>query len=238
MRKKYESRFVERSKVSTQYEVEEIIKKVLLHYYEDMSESDGLYPYDASEALKEVPYKSSSGFIPFTDGGFKITGFINLGYMESSGYMPSPKKVEAKVEEFIDYEREMAKERFIDDNSEIVAELGEDKINYLDLHEAGYEDEADELSEMEYENMSDETSSFMFELGVFYYEKGNTHGNFADEADSVYVYGRINWEAPYYRGGDNNEWVAKNSSDIKIDPNSKTFKKQLTDKIRKIVAEF
>lgn len=227
----------ERKKVSTRYEIEKTIKKVLLHYYEDMYQGD-LFPYNAKEALKEVEKESRPGFIPYTDGGFTVTGYADLSQMEGSGFFPKPKEVKKTIDRYIDNAYEWAKEEFIKNNPTLVAELGEDKINYNDLYDSDYGNEAEELSELESEYMSGDESMIMFELGIFYYEKGNTKGDFADTADSVYVYGIINWEAPYHRSGKSNEWVAKNSGSIPIDPNSKNFKKQLTDKIRKIVSEF
>jgi len=232
-----ESKLDERKKVSTRFEIEEIIKKVLLHYYEDMYEGD-LYPYDVDDALKEVEHESRPGFIPYTDGGFTVTGFTDISDITGSGYYPKPKEAVKIIDQFANNAYEWAKEKFMKDNPDLVEELGEDKINYHDLYKADYGEKAEELSEIEMEYMSGDDSSIMFELGVFYYEKGNTQGNFADEADSVYVYGVINWEAPYHRSGKGNEWIAKNNGAIKIDPNSKTFKKELTDKIRKIVGEF
>ena len=44
---------------------------------------------------------------------------------------------------------EYAKERFIEDNEELVEEIGEDKVNYHDLYELGMGEKAEELSEME-----------------------------------------------------------------------------------------
>lgn len=227
--------FTERKKVGTQYEVMEAIKKTLMYYYDDMYQGD-LYPYSANEALEEVESNPRPGFIPYTDGGFQITGFVNLGDFPSTGYSVKPKEAKKRIDKMVDYSYEWAMEEFMKDNQELVDELGKDKINYHDLYDAGYDDKAEELAENEYEMMADD--QILFQIGVFYYNKENTKGDFEGEYDSVYVYGIINWESPYHRSGKNNEWVAKNSGSIKIDPDSKKFKKQLADKVKKIVGEF
>ena len=229
-------KFKERKKVSTQYEVMEAIKKALEYNYDELSSDFELYPYKSNEALSEVPSDFAPGFIPYTDGGFQVTGYLGVSQVWSSGNVPRPKEAQKNIDRIIDYNLEYAKESFMDEYPDIVEELGEDMINYHDLYDKGYGNEAEELSEYEMDFLSED--EIQFQLGIFYYTSDNHRGEYEGEYDSVYIYGIINWESPYFRGGKGNEWVAKNSGSIPIDPDSKTFKKDLANKLRKIVSEF
>jgi len=226
----------ERKQVGTQWEVMESIKRTLQYYYDEIRDDYELYPYTSGEALKEVPSKSAPGFIPFTDGGFTVTGYSGIYQMNSSGNIP--KQVEKKVEEFVKYDTEYAVEDFIVEQPAIAKEVGLTKKNAMEyydlLTDAGYDQEAEDIDTRIRESYD---SDFMFELGVHYYTKDNSRGD-SKEFDNVYVYGLINWEAPYYRSGSKNEWVSKKSGSIEINPNSKTFKKDLANKIKSIVKEF
>ena len=89
-----------------------------------------------------------------------------------------------------------AKEQFIENNPEIVMELGEEQINYNDLDVNGYFIEAEELDELQMDYMRDE--SIMYELHAYYYKPDN-YNNPIENKNTIKLEGFVNLEAPYHR---------------------------------------
>ena len=145
---------------------------------------------------EEVEHQSRDGFIAYTDGGFEVRWFEYLSGFWGSGYSLPTSALDEEKERQIDYSLEMAKEYFIDQYPEIVEELGEDNINYNSLYEAGYESEAEELSEAEMENMD---GTIMCELGAYYYTPNNDRG--IEGEHTLRLFGLVNLESPYHRNG-------------------------------------
>lgn len=164
-----------------------------------------MYPYSShsKDAVREVEYKSRDGFWSHIDGGFEATGFVRSLSELTYGH---PKAVTDAANKRQKYNYQIAKEQFIQEYPELVEELGKDKINYHDLYEAGYDSEAERLSEMEMEMEMESEDDFMFQLRVLYYSPNNTHSDF-DGQHSVHVDAVVNWEAPYYRSGKGNEFI-------------------------------
>jgi hypothetical protein len=145
---------------------------------------------------EEVEHQSRDGFIAYTDGGFEVRWFEYLSGFWGSGYSLPTSALDEEKERQIDYSLEMAKEYFIDQYPEIVEELGEDNINYNSLYEAGYESEAEELSEAEMENMD---GTIMCEVGAYYYTPNNDRG--IEDEHTIRLFGLVNLESPYHRNG-------------------------------------
>lgn len=145
---------------------------------------------------EEVEHQSRDGFIAYTDGGFEVRWFEYLSGFWGSGYSLPTSALDEEKERQIDYSLEMAKEYFIDQYPEIVEELGEDNINYNSLYEAGYESEAEELSEAEMENMD---GTIMCEVGAYYYTPNNDRG--IEDEHTLRLFGLVNLESPYHRNG-------------------------------------
>jgi hypothetical protein len=146
---------------------------------------------------EEVESKSRDGFIPYTDGGYEVRWFEYLSGFYGSGYSLPTKALDKEKDRQIDYNFELAKENFINEYPEIVEELGEENIDYNSLQEAGYESEAEELSEMEMNFDGDDT--IMCEIGAYYYTPSNDRG--IDGEHTLRLFGLVNLEAPYHRSG-------------------------------------
>jgi hypothetical protein len=145
---------------------------------------------------EEVEHKSRDGFIAYTDGGYEVRWFEYLSMFWGAGYSLPTSALDNEKERQIDYSLEMAKDYFKDEYPEIVEELGEDNIDYNSLYEAGYEDEAIELSDAEHDNMD---GTIMCEIGAYYYSPENDRG--IDGKHTLRLFGLVNLESPYHRSG-------------------------------------
>jgi hypothetical protein len=156
--------------------------------------------YESSYTFKgeEVEHESRDGFIPFTDGGYEAIWFEQIGSMYGSGYKLPTKPLDDEMNRQIDYNLKIAKESFIEKYPEIVEELGEENIDYNSLYEAGYSDEAEELSEMESNNMWDD-GTIMMQITAYYYSPNNDRG--IDGKHTIRLFGDVNLESPYHRKG-------------------------------------
>jgi hypothetical protein len=146
---------------------------------------------------EEVEKQSRDGFIAFTDGGYEVTWFEQMGYFNGAGYGLPTKPLDIEMQRQIDYQYQYAKERFVEEYPEIVEELGEDNIDYNSLYDAGYGDEAEQLSEWEMDYDGEDT--IMCEIGAYYYNTENYRG--IDEKHTIRLYGLVNLESPYHRRG-------------------------------------
>jgi hypothetical protein len=161
--------------------------------------------YEGSERAEgeEVESKSRDGFIPYTNGGYYSRWFEYSNQLEGSGISLPTKSLDDKIEEFFENNIEYAKERFKEDYPEIVEELGIENIDYNSLYDAGYSDEAEELSEYE----SDDDDSVMMEIQALYYSPDNDRGE--DGKHTIGLSGVVNLEAPYHRSGNLEDYIEK-----------------------------
>ena len=146
---------------------------------------------------EEVEHESRDGFIPYTDGGYEARWFEYLSGMFGSGYNLPTKPLTDEMNRQIDYNLKMAKDNFIDNYPEIVEELGEENIDYNSLYDAGYGEEAEELSNDEMEMMSEDT--IMMRIMAHYYAPENYKG--VDGKHTIRLFGDVNLESPYHRTG-------------------------------------
>jgi hypothetical protein len=147
---------------------------------------------------EEVEHESRDGFIPFTDGGYEAVWFEQIGNMYGTGNNLPNKVLDDEMNRQINYNLEMAKESFIEKYPELVEEIGVENIDYHSLNEAGYSDEAEELSEMESENLYDE-GSIMMQITAYYYSPENDRG--IEDKHTIRLFGDVNLESPYHRQG-------------------------------------
>jgi hypothetical protein len=175
-------------------DVLEVLKEKLEESTEELPR--GFDNYDNFTA-EEVEKESRDGFIAYTDGGYEVTWFESMSYFNSTGYSLPTKPLDTEMQRQLDYNYQLAKERFIEDYPEIVEELGEDNIDYNSLYEAGYEDEAEQLSEWEMD--FDGEDSIMCQIGAYYYNTENYRG--IDEKHTIRLFGLVNLESPYHRRG-------------------------------------
>jgi len=145
---------------------------------------------------EEVEHQSRDGFIAYTDGGYSVTWFESLSMFWGAGYGLPTQALDNEKDRQIDYSLDLAKDYFKDEYPEIVEELGEDNLDYNSLSEAGYEDEAEELSNAEQENMD---GTIMCEIGAYYYSPENDRG--IDGKHTLRLFGLVNLESPYHRSG-------------------------------------
>ena len=174
------------------------VLQVLKEKLEDsIDELPSEYEYANDFKGEEVEKQSRDGFIAFTDGGYEVTWFEQMSMFSGSGYGLPTKPLDDEMQRQIAYNYQLAKETFIENYPDIAEELGEDNIDYNSLYEAGYESEAEELSEMEMNYDGDDT--IMCEIGAYYYDTENYRG--VDEKNTIRLYGLVNLESPYHRRG-------------------------------------
>jgi hypothetical protein len=174
--------------------------------------------YDAKG--EEVEHQSRDGFIAFTDGGYEVTWFEYMSMFHGAGRSLPTKNLDQEMQRQIDYNYQIAKERFVEEYPEIVEELGEDNIDYHSLYEAGYGSEAEQLSEWEMDFDGNET--IMCEIGAYYYTPDNYRS--LDGQHTIRLFGLVNLEAPYHRRGNLDD-----SYDIDITFNSISELKEKID---------
>ena len=191
------------------------IKKVLAETFE--CAEDDWYRFK----LEEVEHHSYDGFIPFTDGGFRVRKFITLDTFNSVDF--NIPVIDNIIQGFIDSNREYAMKRFIQDHPEYEGT----EFNYNSLYDEGNGKLAEELSNIEDSSNGDDT--IMIEFAVYYYGKGNTHSPIRNGKESLNVFAVINYETPYHRHGMNNEYTVIDI-DMRINPFTKLF---ITRRLRK-----
>ena len=157
------------------------------NYYESASDFKG----------EEIEHEYRDGFIPYTNGGYEAVWFERLGALYSSGYNLPTKPLDTEKDRQIDYNLEYARESFGSDYPEIVEELGEENINYNSLYDAGYQDEAEELSNAEMDMMFEDT--IMMRILANYYNPSNSRAK--DGKHTIRLFGDVNLESPYHRVG-------------------------------------
>ena len=167
---------------------------------------------------EEVEYKSRSGFIPYTNGGYEKKWFEYISILNGSGTSLPTKVLDDEMERQVDNAYETAKEQFIENNEELVEEIGEEKVNYSDLYELEMGDKAEELSEME-RDMGDD--SIMMSVKAFYFNPSNSRAE--NNQHTITLIGDVNLEAPYHRSGNMDDY-----KEITFTFNSK---KELEDKM-------
>jgi hypothetical protein len=175
-------------------DVLEVLKEKLEGAIEDLPmDYENSYTFTGEEVEKE----SRDGFIAYTDGGYQVTWFEYISQFNGSGKSLPTKPLDTEMERQIANNYQYAKERFVDDYPEIVEELGEDNIDYNSLYEAGYEDEAEQLSEWEMDY--DGEDSIMCEIGAYYFNNNNYRG--IEGKHTLRLFGLVNLESPYHRRG-------------------------------------
>ena len=175
-------------------DVLEVLKEKLEGAIEDLPmDYENSYTFTGEEVEKE----SRDGFIAFTDGGYEVNWFEYVSQFSGSGKSLPTKPLDTEMERQVANNYQYAKERFVDDYPEIVEELGEDNIDYNSLYEAGYEDEAEQLSEWEMDY--DGEDSIMCEIGAYYFNNNNYRG--IEGKHTLRLFGLVNLESPYHRRG-------------------------------------
>ena len=153
---------------------------------------------------EEIEHKFRDGFIPYTNGGYELSWYEYVSTLNSTGYTLPTEKLQAEMQRHVDYAYELAKDTFKETYPEIVEVVGEDNIDYNSLDEAGFTDEAQELSDWEMENMSNE-DTIRCSIIAYYYEPTNEKGQ--DGKHTISLQGDINLEAPYHRKGKNDDFT-------------------------------
>jgi hypothetical protein len=181
--------------------VYEILKDKIDEAVEDIYST-----YEQAETSKgeEVESKSRDGFIPFTNGGYSSRWFEYSNMLEGSGIGLPTKSLDDKIEEFRERNREYGFERFEEEYPEIVKELGGiENVNYSELEDAGYSNEADDLDMF----IQDDDDSVMMEVEAFYYTPNNDRGK--NGKHTIQLSGVVNLEAPYHRSGNLEDYIVE-----------------------------
>ena len=166
-----------------------------------VEELENTYEQSYQAKGEEVEHKSRDGFIAFTDGGYEKHWFEYVNILSGSGTSLPTKPLDNEMERQVEYAYESAKEDFIENNKELVEEIGEDKVNYHDLYELDKGDKAEELSEME-RDMGDD--SIYMKIEAFYFSPNNDRGQ--DGKHTIALSGDVNLESPYHRRGNMDDY--------------------------------
>lgn len=176
---------------------------------------------------EEVDHESRDGFMPFTDGGYNKKWF-EYESMLSGTKLPT-KQLDEIVAKHLNDSYKLAQERFEKEYPSIVEQLGKGNIDYNSLKEAGYDDEAEQLSEWESDTADD---SIMMGISAYYYAPDNRLA--LKNKHTVAMSGYVNLEAPYHRSGNLEDY-----KEITFSFNSLSeLKKETTAALSKIIAWF
>jgi len=145
---------------------------------------------------EEINHESRSAFIPWTNGGYEVSWYEYISSLNGSGTKLPTAPLDKKMERKVENSYSEAKDRFKEEYHEIVSELGDDNIDYHSLYEAGYESEAEQLSEWEMD-MGDD--SILMSIKAYYFTPNNSLGE--DGKHTIILVGDVNLEAPYHRQG-------------------------------------
>jgi hypothetical protein len=195
--KKKRFAFFEKGGEVADLEYSEILAVLRSKIDEAMDDINPSYESASDYKGEEVEHESRSGFIPYTDGGYEAVWFETLGGLYGSGTNLPTKPLEEEKDRQIEYNQKVALEQFIDNNKELVDEIGEDKVDYHSLYELGYGEQAEELSESEMSMMYDDT--IMMRILANYYAPENSRAE--DGKHSIRLFGDVNLESPYHRVG-------------------------------------
>jgi hypothetical protein len=179
----------------------EVLKENIDESIDDLGRT---YENSSDFTGEEIEHKFRDGFIPYTNGGYELSWYEYVSTLNSTGYTLPTEKLQAEMQRHVDYAYELAKDTFKETYPEIVEVVGEDNIDYNSLDEAGFTDEAQELSDWEMENMSDE-DTIRCSIIAYYYEPTNEKGQ--DGKHTISLQGDINLEAPYHRKGKNDDFT-------------------------------
>ena len=179
----------------------EVLKDKIDNSIDDLGRT---YENSSDFTGEEIEHKFRDGFIPYTNGGYELSWYEYVSTLNSTGYTLPTEKLQAEMQRHVDYAYELAKDNFKDTYPEIVEVVGEDNIDYNSLYEAGFSDEAEELSNWEMEYLSDE-DTIRCSIIAYYYEPTNDKGQ--DGKHTISLQGDINLEAPYHRKGKSDDFT-------------------------------
>jgi hypothetical protein len=217
-------------KNSSELEYDSILS-VLKEKIEDaVNEVPNYYENSYNFTGEEVEHNSRDGFIAYTDGGYEAQWFENISSLQGSGYGLPTAGLDAEMQRQVDYNYEYAKDRFKDDYPEIVEELGEENIDYNSLQDAGYDGEAEQLSEWEMNYDGDDT--ILMQIGSFYYTPENYRGK--DSKNTMFVFGNVNLESPYHRSGNLEDGIDSTFTFDSIEE----LKEKMDESLKKIIDWF
>jgi hypothetical protein len=189
--------FFEKGGEVADIEYSEILAVLRSKIDEAMGDINPSYESASDYNGEEVEHESRSGFIPYTDGGYEAVWFETLGGLYGSGTNLPTKPLEEEKDRQIEYNQKVALEQFIDNNKELVDEIGEDKVDYDSLYELGYGQQAEYLSDSEMSMMYEDT--IMMRILANYYAPENSRAE--DGKHSIRLFGDVNLESPYHRVG-------------------------------------
>lgn len=189
------------NKLDENKKLSEIVKNAVKTAFDSIESKYELY----TSNLEELECRSRDGFYSQNDGGWEASGFVSIGTLTGSGRQTNlPQEVQGKISYFERSNLSAAKESFKLTNKLKIEKLNllDENINYTDLCEMGHEDLAESLSEVESEFNNDESSELMFQVRAMFGQGINEN-----DTRTMYLSIAVNWEAPYFRSGKNNEWV-------------------------------
>lgn len=179
-----------------------------------------------NKRTEEIEHRHVSGFIPFTNGGSTTSWFEAYSSLLGSGKTLPTNTLQAQMEKIQEDGYREAADKFKKEYPEIVEQIGEDKINYHDLQEEGFNDEADELDNWEREWIEDETA--LMSVQFILYKGSNSRA--IDGKPTCVVMGIVNLEAPYHRDGNLEDFIEESFTFH----NEEGFKKKLATALVKV----
>jgi hypothetical protein len=135
-----------------------------------------------------------------SDGGYGAESYTNLSYISGGGFWPSNNKLEKALRDAEERSYDYAIDEWKRANAEFIAENGltDDQINYNDLYELDFGDEAESLSEYERDAQGGEDVGFR--LGAFYYGPDNRLEGRQGE-HNMYVFALADFDGHFLPGG-------------------------------------
>lgn len=151
------------------------------------------FGYALEPEVEEIPHQSYDGFIPFTNGGYRMMLMSDLATVNGTGYGPSNEHVRDSIEETIADSLQDAVNSFVEDNREALLEhfsgeeIENNDVNYHSLYDKGLGEMAEDLSELEQEWLN-EGGQFWYQFQAMFYSADNAR-NESGEDEALFLAG-------------------------------------------------
>jgi len=165
-----------------------VVKDAVEKGYDKLDNAYELYPvtHDEGDTKAERLMESGEGFHAFHSGGWRSRGFTTVDMMSGSGYAFKNPKLEKAFQDALTEGYAEAKQNFMSEHGEQLADVPPDKINYHDLYEMDKGELAESLSEEESNSLGQ--YEIGIEVRVRYHAPDSTHKQIRDKNPEIEVY--------------------------------------------------
>jgi hypothetical protein len=173
-------------------EIDRIVKDAVADAIEEVEDS-----YEAYHTKIIEPGGRGFRFGSGSDGGYGGETYTTMDVMSGSGRWPNNRKLSQPLFKGEEKLFQDAQKSWMENNRDFMEanDLKPNQVNYNDLNELGFEDEAEEFDEI-VRNWMSEGEDITFRLGAFYYGPDNRKEGRPGE-QNMYVFALMDCEGHY-----------------------------------------